>query len=77
MPTEDNNTTIDREIIAHYESMDEARRLEKTESEIERLRTQELLQRYLPAPPAVILDVVVERPEERCRATEDHRIENS
>jgi len=57
MPTEDNNTTIDREIIAHYESMDEARRLEKTDSEIERLRTQELLQRYLPAPPAVILDV--------------------
>jgi ubiquinone/menaquinone biosynthesis C-methylase UbiE len=57
MPNEDNKTTIDREIITHYESVDEARRLEKKDSEIERLRTQELLQRYLPPPSAVILDV--------------------
>lgn len=57
MTAEDNNTNIDREIIDHYESMDEARRLERPESEIERLRTQELLQRYLPPPPAVLLDI--------------------
>lgn len=57
MPTEDTSTTIDSEIVAHYESVDEARRLEQVESQIERLRTQELLQRYLPQPPAIILDV--------------------
>lgn len=49
--------TLDSDIIAHYENMDEAQRLHKPGSEIERLRTQELLQRYLPPPPAVILDI--------------------
>ena len=49
--------TLDSDIIAHYESMDEAQRLHKPGSEIERLRTQELLQRYLPPPPVAILDV--------------------
>ena len=49
--------TLDSDIIAHYESMDEAQRLHKPRSEIERLRTQELLQRYLPPPPVAILDV--------------------
>ena len=53
----DEKPTLDSDIIAHYESMDEAQRLQGPESEIERLRTQELLQRYLPPPPAVILDV--------------------
>jgi 2-polyprenyl-3-methyl-5-hydroxy-6-metoxy-1,4-benzoquinol methylase len=53
----DEKPTLDSEIIAHYESMDEAQRLHKPESEIERLRTQELLQRYFPPPPAVILDI--------------------
>ena len=55
--TIDEKPTLDSDIIAHYESMDEAQRLHKPGSEIERLRTQELLQRYLPPPPAVILDV--------------------
>ncbi|MGB3701164.1 MAG: class I SAM-dependent methyltransferase [Anaerolineales bacterium] len=45
------------EIIEHYESVDEAQRLEQPESQIERLRTQELLHRFLPPPPAVILDI--------------------
>ena len=49
--------TLDSDISAHYENMDEAQRLHKPGSEIERLRTQELLQRYLPPPPAVILDI--------------------
>jgi ubiquinone/menaquinone biosynthesis C-methylase UbiE len=57
MTPKNENPTLAREIIAHYESVDEAQRLEKPESEIERLRTQELLLRYLPPPPAVILDV--------------------
>ena len=45
------------EIIEHYEKVDEAQRLERPENQIERLRTQELLHRYLPPPPAVILDI--------------------
>ena len=57
MTLKNDNPTLPSEIIAHYESVDEAQRLEKPESEIERLRTQELLLRYLPPPPAVILDV--------------------
>lgn len=57
MTLENDSPTLPSEIIAHYESVDEAQRLEKPESEIERLRTQELLLRYLPPSPAVILDV--------------------
>ena len=45
------------EIREHYETVAEAGRLEHSESEIEKIRTQELLRRYLPPPPAVILDV--------------------
>jgi ubiquinone/menaquinone biosynthesis C-methylase UbiE len=48
---------LDGEIIEHYESVQEARRLEQPGSQIERLRTQELLSRYLPPPPAEILDI--------------------
>jgi ubiquinone/menaquinone biosynthesis C-methylase UbiE len=57
MTPKDDNPTLASEIIAHYASVDEAQRLEKPDSQIERLRTQELLLRYLPPPPAVILDV--------------------
>ncbi len=45
------------DIREHYEIVDEARRLDRAESQIEKVRTQELLDRYLPPPPAVILDV--------------------
>lgn len=45
------------EIRDHYEKVNEAERLEMAESQIEKLRTQELLRRYLPPPPAVIIDV--------------------
>jgi len=44
------------EIIDHYELGFEHRRLE-TVSRVEGVRTRELLQRLLPAPPAVVLDV--------------------
>jgi ubiquinone/menaquinone biosynthesis C-methylase UbiE len=46
-----------REVTAHYESSDEAERLLRTSGQLERARTQEILTRYLPPPPAVILDV--------------------
>jgi hypothetical protein len=45
------------EIREHYEIANEAKRLERTDSQIEKVRTQELLYRYLPPPPAVLLDV--------------------
>jgi len=57
MTTKDDHPTLASDIIAHYESMDEAHRLENPENQIERLRTQELLSRFLPPPPAVILDI--------------------
>jgi 2-polyprenyl-3-methyl-5-hydroxy-6-metoxy-1,4-benzoquinol methylase len=47
---------LDRDILAHYERGQEHERLD-TEATMELVRTQELLRRYLPAPPAVILDV--------------------
>ena len=45
------------EIVEHYELVEEAGRLERAESQIEKIRTQELLRRYLPSSPAVILDI--------------------
>ncbi len=45
------------EVTAHYEVSDEAGRLRQMTGQLERVRTQEILTRYLPAPPAVILDV--------------------
>jgi len=57
MPPKDESPKLAEEIIDHYESVNEAQRLEMPDSEIERIRTQELMQRYLPSPPAVLLDV--------------------
>jgi ubiquinone/menaquinone biosynthesis C-methylase UbiE len=45
------------EIKEHYEKSDEARRLDQGGGQIEKVRTQELLARYLPPPPATVLDV--------------------
>jgi ubiquinone/menaquinone biosynthesis C-methylase UbiE len=45
------------EIVEHYEIVEEAKRLERTESQIEKIRTHEILRRYLPPAPAVILDI--------------------
>lgn len=45
------------EAFAHYERGQEAQRLLKGLGQLELVRTQELLNRYLPAPPAVIFDV--------------------
>lgn len=49
--------SLPSEIIEHYETVEEAERLESADSEIEKIRTQELLRRYLPPAPAVILDI--------------------
>lgn len=45
------------EVLAHYERGLEAERLSKRTNPIELARTQEILSRYLPPPPAVIFDV--------------------
>lgn len=45
------------EVTAHYEVSDEAGRLLQVTGQLEAARTREILTRYLPAPPAVILDV--------------------
>lgn len=45
------------EAILHYEKIDEASRLRQVDNEIELVRTRELLTRYLPPPPSVVLDV--------------------
>ena len=44
-------------IIAHYNQYDEAERLKNDIGPLELVRTQELLARYLPPAPAVVLDV--------------------
>ena len=45
------------EMIAHYQTGDEAQRLSSGVHQLELARTQEILERYLPPPPAVVLDV--------------------
>jgi ubiquinone/menaquinone biosynthesis C-methylase UbiE len=48
---------IDDAIRVHYEQGQEWERLRRDGGTLELVRTQELLQRYLPAPPATVLDV--------------------
>lgn len=48
---------IGSEILTHYGESTEAQRLAEGVGQLELARTQELLGRYLPPPPAVILDV--------------------
>lgn len=45
------------EIEAHYLLGAEDGRLDAAQGELERLRTQEILRRFLPAPPAEVFDV--------------------
>lgn len=48
---------MDPEVLAHYtDRYDEALRLSKV-NRLELIRTQEIVSRYLPAPPAVVLDI--------------------
>ena len=48
---------IPEEIEGHYQQVVEAERLAAEQGELERLRTQQILARELPPPPAVIFDV--------------------
>ncbi|HET7841232.1 MAG TPA: class I SAM-dependent methyltransferase [Terriglobia bacterium] len=48
---------IPEEIERHYQQVVEAERLAAEQGELERLRTQQILARELPPPPAVIFDV--------------------
>jgi ubiquinone/menaquinone biosynthesis C-methylase UbiE len=57
MPEKTDPNHLPSEIQEYYEQFDEAKRLDEADSQIEKLRTQEILQRYLPPPPAVILDI--------------------
>lgn len=52
-----NSARPPREVLAYYERGEEDERLERDEGRLERCRTEELLLRYLPVPPAVVLDV--------------------
>lgn len=57
MPDEKNTYALPGKIKSFYDRYDEAGRLYRPEGQIEKLRTQELTKRYLPPPPAVIMDV--------------------
>ncbi len=50
-------TDLPPEMFAYYAGYVEAERLDDASGDLERTRTQELMRRYLPDPPAVILDV--------------------
>jgi len=47
----------DADILGHYERVAEAERLSRGTGQLELARTQELLARFLPPPPAEVLDV--------------------
>ncbi len=51
------NPLLSDEIVAHYADGYEAERLSNRASRLESARTQELVLRYLPSPPAVIYDI--------------------
>lgn len=51
------NRSLSFEMFAHYESVNEAQRLSGGVGQLEFVRTQELITRYLPPAPAVIFDV--------------------
>ncbi|WP_414588410.1 hypothetical protein [Scytonema sp. PCC 10023] len=51
------HTELSDEALTHYASGQEQERLSRGTGLLELVRTQELLSRYLPCPPAVIFDV--------------------
>ncbi|MDL4821996.1 methyltransferase domain-containing protein [Actinomadura opuntiae] len=48
---------MDREVLRYYERGEEDRRLREGDGRLELWRTQDVLRRVLPAPPARVLDV--------------------
>lgn len=55
MPKQDHKTP--QEVIDYYATFDEANRLFSGVGQLERVRTQELIARYAPPPPAIVFDV--------------------
>ena len=55
--TERRAPSDDTEILSYYETFDEAGRLAKGSGTLEWVRMQELILRFLPPPPGVVLDV--------------------
>jgi ubiquinone/menaquinone biosynthesis C-methylase UbiE len=51
------DSALQREILSYYQAGTEAERLLRGNGRLEFVRTQSLMERYLPDPPAVILDV--------------------
>lgn len=49
--------SLPSEMFDHYEHVQESRRLFGGAGELERVRTQDILSRYLPAPPATVFDI--------------------
>ena len=45
------------DLLNYYTTTDESKRLTRIESELELLRTRDIFSRYLPIPPAIVLDV--------------------
>lgn len=56
-PSAESPNSVSPEIVTHYESSHEAERLLGGAGQLELARTRMILQRYLPPPPAVIMDV--------------------
>lgn len=46
-----------QQMLKYYTSVDESQRLTRLESELELLRTRDILSRWLPVPPAIVLDI--------------------
>jgi ubiquinone/menaquinone biosynthesis C-methylase UbiE len=55
--SEDNHFSLPHEVTRYYEKGLEVQRLSGALGQLELLRTKEIISRYLPAPPATILDV--------------------
>ncbi len=54
---EKSKSSLHEDVITHYSSGYEEKRLDINEGKIERERTRELLQRFLPPTPATIIDI--------------------
>ena len=53
----DTSAPVSPEMLAHYSTGYESQRLQEGASQIERVRTQEIISRYIPRPPAIVFDI--------------------
>lgn len=52
-----NNNILSEEALRHYQTTDEEGRLLSPSGQLEFIRSIEIIQRYLPKPPAKIIDI--------------------